>query len=273
MLEHSEHGPADAPSVVLLHGAGASGWTWRPVVERLAGYHCLVPDLPEHGRSLAVAPFTIPDAASRLAAMIRDRAHGGRAHVVGLSLGGQVALQLAATAPERVTRLLVSGVALHPAPIAGWMRQPLGRRAVEALLNAYWPWRMAPALLRANMRGFDVPAEFAPEFAADTRAMSAEAMVRIVFDESQGFTLPRALESLSIPLLALAGEREDSIVHRSAAELIARLPAATGGIVPGVGHNWPLEAPERFVEVLTAWLTGGAPAGLTPFDDAARSAT
>jgi pimeloyl-ACP methyl ester carboxylesterase len=269
VLELTEHGPADAPSVLLLHGGGVSGWMWRPVVERLPGYHCLVPDLPEHGRSLAVAPFSIRDAADRLAALVRDRAHGGRAHVVGLSLGGQVGLRLAATSPERVASLVVTGVSLHPSPHAGWMRHPLGRRLLDVTMRAYWPWRMTPALLRANMRGFEVPDAFAAEFAQDTQAMTPEAMARIVFDESQAFTLPGGLAAAEVPLLVLVGEREEPVVARSAANLIATVPLATGGLVPGAGHNWPLAWPDRFAAALEAWLADGSvPRDLRPLPPA-----
>ena len=42
-----ESGPVGAPSIVFLHGGRLSGWSWEPVVERIQGYHCLVPDLPQ----------------------------------------------------------------------------------------------------------------------------------------------------------------------------------------------------------------------------------
>ena len=90
-----ESGPVSAPTIVFLHGGGVSGWSWQPQIEAFPDYDLLVPDLPEHGRSLAEAPFTIPDAAVRIADLIRDRGHDGRAHVIGLSLGvGHPAIQL-----------------------------------------------------------------------------------------------------------------------------------------------------------------------------------
>ena len=103
-----ESGPANAPTVVFLHGGGVSGWMWRPQVERLADYHCLVPDLPEHGRSSHVKPLTMPGCAEALISLIRERAHGGRAHVVGLSLGAQILVYLLATTPEVIDRAVVS---------------------------------------------------------------------------------------------------------------------------------------------------------------------
>ena len=265
MLATLEAGPADRPTVLLLHGGGASGWTWRPVVERLRGYHALVPDLPEHGRSLELGPFTMPDAARQVAELIRERAHGGQAHVVGLSLGAQVAVQLLASAPGRVASLMVTGTALRPAPVTALLRHPIGRRWTTALLKAYWPWRLRPWLLRANMRGFGIPDACYAEFAEDTRAMTVEAFWRIVFEESQGYALPPGLDGVQVPALVLAGEHEEASVIRSAADLVAALPRASGGLVPGAGHNWPIETPDRFAEVLTAWLAQRAlPSGLRP---------
>ncbi len=60
----NESGPASAPTVVFLHGGGGAGWMWQPQLEAFADYHCLVPDLPEHGRSAEVKPFTIAGSAA-----------------------------------------------------------------------------------------------------------------------------------------------------------------------------------------------------------------
>ena len=98
----SESGPSDAPSLVFLHGGGVSGWMWQPQVQAFADYHCLVPDLPEHGRSLAEKLLTIEDSATRVAQLYRERAHRGKAHVVGISLGAQVIVALLSQAPELV---------------------------------------------------------------------------------------------------------------------------------------------------------------------------
>ena len=122
-----ESGPVSAPTIVFLHGGGVSGWSWQPQIEAFPDYHLLVPDLPEHGRSLAEAPFTIPDAAERVANLIRDRGHGGRAHVIGLSLGAQIAIQLLAAAPEIVDHALLSGALVRGLPGASLVR-PYHRR-------------------------------------------------------------------------------------------------------------------------------------------------
>src|SRR5215475_1163365 len=92
-----ESGTVNAPAIVFLHGGGASGWTWDQQVAELGDYRCLVVDLPEHGKSVDVKPFTFENAATQIAEVIRS--HGGKAHVVGLSLGAQTTVKLLSMTP------------------------------------------------------------------------------------------------------------------------------------------------------------------------------
>src|SRR3974390_1946208 len=109
-LYAQEFGPAHAPTIIFLHGGGVGGWMWRPQIAQLqAEYHLLVPDLPEHGQSSEVKPMTLQKAAAQWAGWIRVRAHGGRAHVVGLSLGAQTAIELLSQSPDVVERVIASG--------------------------------------------------------------------------------------------------------------------------------------------------------------------
>jgi pimeloyl-ACP methyl ester carboxylesterase len=86
-------------------------------------YHCLIPDLPEHGHGCGIKPFTIEDRARQIADLIRYRVPGGRAHVVGHSLGGQGLVALLAmaphVAPHVLDRAVVSSALLQPLPMAG----------------------------------------------------------------------------------------------------------------------------------------------------------
>ncbi len=75
-------------AIVFLPGGGLSSWSWRPVAEQLSEFRCFLVALPEHGRSSDVRPFTMQLAASEVRNLIEGRC-GGRAHVVGLSLGAQ----------------------------------------------------------------------------------------------------------------------------------------------------------------------------------------
>jgi pimeloyl-ACP methyl ester carboxylesterase len=106
-------GPPDAPAIVFVHGTRLTGSMWSPQLAALSDeFRVVALDLPAHG-SRAGEPFTLESAAGTLAADIAEHA-GGRAVVVGLSLGGYVAMTLAAREPGLVRALVLSGATAEP---------------------------------------------------------------------------------------------------------------------------------------------------------------
>ncbi|HLA44161.1 MAG TPA: alpha/beta fold hydrolase, partial [Aggregatilineales bacterium] len=107
----------DAPTIVLIHGAVISGWMWEPQIKHLEHeFHLLIPDLPEHGRSVNGSPFSIDNSADQIVEIIQAQAHGGRAHIVGLSVGATVALEILMTAPQLVDHVVLSSASVGPFP-------------------------------------------------------------------------------------------------------------------------------------------------------------
>jgi pimeloyl-ACP methyl ester carboxylesterase len=106
-------GPEDAPAIVFVHGTRLTRSSWLSQMADLSdAYRVVAMDLPGHG-SLAERPFTLAAAAGELARVI-EAAAGGRAVVVGLSLGGYVAMELAAHRPDLVRGLVLSGASQEP---------------------------------------------------------------------------------------------------------------------------------------------------------------
>ncbi len=114
VAEDAAAGPPDAPAIVFVHGTRLTGSYWAVQQAALSGeFHTIAPDLPAHGMR-AAEPFTLDGAADTIATAIRAGASGGRAIVVGLSLGGYVAMTLAARRPDLVRGLVVSGASAEP---------------------------------------------------------------------------------------------------------------------------------------------------------------
>jgi pimeloyl-ACP methyl ester carboxylesterase len=148
------------PTIVFLHGTVLTGAAWSAQIAALeSDFHCLAPDLPGHGTA-AGEPFTLDAAAEGVADLIEREAHGGRAILVGLSLGGYVAMTVAAGWPERVAGLAVSGATADPVGLQG-----LGFRAFSAVL-AIVPERLLDAVYRSVFRFRFPPSITDPIFAA-----------------------------------------------------------------------------------------------------------
>jgi pimeloyl-ACP methyl ester carboxylesterase len=239
-----EAGPADAPGLVFLHGLWVSGAMWQPQLERLSrAYHCLAPDLPEHGRSTDIGRLTLENTGRVVANLIRERTPHGRAHVVGLSLGGSVALGLLRDAPEVVDHLMVSGCGVWArlGPVIGALSR-LGRPLLRIL-------KPAP-LLSLALRRSKIPQPYLGVLQEDVRRLQPEAIIHFA-DEFVRMRVPRGGNT---PILVTVGAKEDLVMRRAARSLSRHLPAPAL-MAPGVGHLWNLEAPDLFTETVHAWMT------------------
>ena len=102
-------GPREAPAIVFLHGTRLSRSQWWPQLRRLSTrYRCVAVDLPGHG-ARGGEPWSIEAARAGVLAAIEAEVPSGRAVIVGLSLGGFVAIEVAEAAPDRVAGLVLAG--------------------------------------------------------------------------------------------------------------------------------------------------------------------
>ncbi len=246
-LSVRETGAGNAPTVVLLHGVGTSGWMWRRLVEDVGGeLHLLVVDLPGHGGSAARAWVSVADAVAAVAEVVEQCSPAGQAHLVGLSLGGYVAAELAARRPGLVASALVSGVNVLPFPRPRLMR-------VAGRLMA--PVMTTTPLLRANARALGVPPEDFAGYAEAARAMAPGTFLR-VGAELLDYGLPDEAAESPCRVLAVAGDREQELIRRSLPVVAAAFPCGAARLVPGAGHAWNGEHPALFADLVRAHVTG-----------------
>jgi 3-oxoadipate enol-lactonase len=242
-LETTELGQHERPTLVLLHGAGMGRWMWQPQLESLAAhFHVLAPDLPGCAGSVASGPFTLKGATAAVADLIRARSHGP-AHLVGLSLGAMVAVQLCQYAPELVASLVLSGGQVHPNPLVMTLQ--------EGIITCM-PERMVTD---------PVPASFArryPELVevarSDARRMGKHGLLAVL--RAAGHADHRKiLPTIAVPTLVLCGGK-DRVNLPAARQLAAGIPGAELRVVPGAGHVWNLEQPEVFTRTVIEFVHG-----------------
>lgn len=260
-LSVEEQGPGGAPTILFLHGGGGGGWMWRPQVEAFSpDYHCLVPDLPEQGRSRAVSPFTIQSAAAQMADLIRSRAHGGQAHVVGLSLGAQVLVSLLSQNPDLVRRAIVSSAIVRPLSGMSWISPGI----IGASYNLFMaPLKNSDWWINLNRKyAAGVPAEYAAQFKSEFQGETRDGFTHIML-ENLAFRLPSGLEKVTAPTLVVVGQKEYGAMRQSARDLAAAIPTARAYTVAhqrrmslAEEHNWNMTAPSLFNAMLKDWLDG-----------------
>ena len=225
------------PPLFLLHGGGLGAWSWNRHVQLLHNdFHCIVPPLPGH-QPHAAGAFDFLAARDELIAMLEP--YDGQAVIAGLSLGGQLALDIAATRPDLIRRAVVSGANVAGIP---------GLRFLVPLLPLMAPLKGMPSMQRLSARSSAIPADEVPDFCRSSTALTSAGLASI-FRESAAYRLPTNAALSNV--LALVGSREPRVIQRSAATLAAH--GAHVARVPGGKHTWPLADPTLFASAVVAW--------------------
>jgi pimeloyl-ACP methyl ester carboxylesterase len=234
------------PPLLLIHGLGYARWGWEPVVEPLSrSFDLLLFDNRGIGESDAPpGPYTAAQLAED-AVQVLDEAEVERAHVLGTSLGGMVAQELALSYPRRVDRLALActtpgGPRAYPMPARTVALMTTGATLRDFVENALVPDPRPELVERilAHRLATAQPAE----------AWAAQAAAGAAFDAYD------RLGSIAVPALVLHGDG-DVVVDPANGELLARLlPHASLEVFPGTGHLFFWQQPERFVRVVEEFL-------------------
>jgi pimeloyl-ACP methyl ester carboxylesterase len=233
--------------LLLIHGLGYARWGWEPVLEPLAlSFEVLSFDNRGIGESDAPpGPYSVSELAAD-AVQVLDEARVERAHVLGTSLGGMVAQELAIANPERVEKLVLTsttpgGPEAFPLPERTVELMTNGATLREFVQNALAPGQASEVVERivAHRERTAQPAE----------AWGAQAAAGASFD-----ALDR-IEAIAAPTLILHGTEDAVVDSRNSALLGLRIPDARVELFPGGGHLFFWEQPERFVEVVTEFLS------------------
>ncbi len=241
----------DGRPLLLIQGLGYGRWGWDPVVPGLAErYRVLSFDNRGIGDSdKPEGPYTAAEMA-RDAVQVLDDARVESAHVVGASLGGMIAQELAVSHPERIDRLVLccttpGGEDAVPMPqqtvrlfaeAAELEPQVALRRFVENSLGAAPPEGLADELFRRRV-----------ENPPDPLGWQAQAAAGMTFAGT-------ALGAISAPTLILHGTADNVVDHGNASLLAARIADSRVELLAGAGHLFFWEQPDRFVELVTEFL-------------------
>jgi pimeloyl-ACP methyl ester carboxylesterase len=259
------------PSVVLIHGFGASIYSWHRTIEPLAaaGFHVVAfdnkgfgfSDKPAHGYSNA-------DYARLVLALI-DSLHLPDVVLVGHSMGGAIAAETALRGPTRVRGLvLVDAAGLGT-------RGALGLRAARAPLigpvaaSVRSRWVTAQVLRSTFADPSKVTEADIDQYYAPVADPAFGLALRGVLREFRFDALRGRLAAIQVPCLVVWGDHDRLIPEQLGRELARDLLRSAFIAVPNAGHDVPEEAPDEFNRLLIAFLEHGLPS--TPRDLALAS--
>jgi pimeloyl-ACP methyl ester carboxylesterase len=250
-IHYIDIGPRQGQSVLLLHGLGATGESWGlqfPALQS-AGYRAFAPDARGFGRSSYPGRTSVSDMAADMASLL-EGLNALHTHVVGISMGGTIALQLALDYPHLVDKLvLVNTFAqLHPENpgvflyflvrfiLLHTLGMPTQARAVAR--------RVFPREDQSEMRRM----LYEQILQADPRAYRASMRALARFD------VHRRLKEIITPTLIITGDQDTTVKPESQRRLAESIPGAAHVIVAGAGHAVIADRPAIFNRLLLDFL-------------------
>ncbi len=256
-LHVRDTGPKDAPAVLLLHGFGASLHTWEGWARLLeaAGFRVVRLDLPGFGLTGPDPTGDYTDERTvRVLAALMDGLGLRRASVVGSSMGGRMAWFFAATAPERVDKLVL----MAPDGFAGPGRE-YGKAPRVPVAARLLPFVLPERPLRTMLaRAYGDPSVLTEEVFARYRDMLLAPGVRraIVARVGQSVLADPVplLRRVRAPTLLVWGEKDALVPVSNAADYAQALPDSALVTFPDLGHVPQEEAPVRSLEPVRAFL-------------------
>lgn len=242
----------DGTPLVVIHGLFGSADNWRSHIKTWEGDRRVVAvDLRNHGRSPHIDGMGYEEMVEDVVALL-DRLSIPRAHLLGHSMGGKVAISLARLAPERVASLIIGDIAPvayghdHDSVLAGLRRvkegRPANRREADALLAEHVTERAVRLFLATNL----------------VRGEGEGLLLRLGLDEIEAgyesiMQEPAGSAPFTGPSLVLRGSASHYVDDRHLPALYAVLPEARL-VTLDAGHWLHAEKPEAFREAIDAFI-------------------
>jgi pimeloyl-ACP methyl ester carboxylesterase len=265
-VHYKQYGQGE-PALILLHGFGASTFSWREVAEPLGQFGTVIAfDRPAFGLTerplpdawqAGVNPYS-PEAQVDLLFGLMDRLEIEQAILVGNSAGGTVSMNAALYRPERVTALVL----VDPAVYAGGGSPPW----VRPLLSLPQMDRVGPLLVRSiSVRGMDmldsawhdtslITDEIIEGYRRPLRAENWDAALWYLTRSSRASGLSERLNELEIPVLMVTGDNDRIVPTADSIRLAGEIAGAELVVFPRCGHVPQEECPQAFLDVLIPFI-------------------
>ena len=241
-----EYGQQNDHVILLLHGGGLSWWSYRAVAKILsAQYHVVLPVLDGHADS--DTPFTtIENNATRLISYI-DAHFGGQVLAIGgLSLGGQIAVEMLSQRPDICRLAFLESALVKPMKLTAALIGPtLGMS--YGLIKQKWF-----AKLQADYLG--IPKALFDDYFRDTCKISKGDMIAFLRANSM-YSVKPSLSETTAKVKIVAGSREQKSIRDSVKLLQNAIPGSSTEILPGLRHgDLSINHPEVYAQMLTEWI-------------------
>lgn len=246
-MTEEEFGQHNSEIILLLHGGGLSWWNYREAAKILsAQYHVVLPVLDGHADG--DAPFaSIEENAARLISYIDDHFDGRVLAIGGLSLGGQVAVEILSQRKDICQYALIESALVKPMELTAALLGPTFGMSYGLIKQKWF------AKLQADYLG--IPRDLFDVYFRDTCKISKADMIAFLKANSM-YTVKPSLSETKAKVKIVAGAKEQKNIRDSAEFLHQAIPGSSMETLPGLRHgDLSINNPEQYAQILTDWIS------------------
>ena len=227
-MRFQEYGSDNKDTILLLHGGGLSWWNYREAADLLQDYyHIILPILDGHAGS--DRSFTsIEDNASEIISFIDEKLNGSVLLIGGLSLGGQILLEMLSRRSDICSYALVESAAVIPSKLTSALIVPAFGCSYGLTKNKRFS--------KLQFRSLHINPDLFDEYYRDTCLISKRDMIAFL-KANTSYGLKASIRDSAAKIHVYAGEKETGEILRSAKEIRRMLPSCSVRIMKGLRHG------------------------------------
>ena len=238
-----EYGKENPEVIMLLHGGGLSWWNYREEANLLKeNYHVVLPVLEGHADS--DTPFTtIEDNAKKLIGYIDENFHGAILAIGGLSLGGQVLVEMLSQRSNICEYAVIESALVVPMALTAALISPMFEMSY-GLIKKRW-------FSKVQFKSLKIQANLFEDYYRDTCKIEKHDMIRFLTSNSS-YVMKSTLADATAKAVILVGGKEQKKMQRSAEILHDTIPGSKLQILNQYYHGeLSLNHPKDYVDLLT----------------------
>ncbi len=241
-MKYQEYGSDKKDTILLLHGGGLSWWNYREVAELLKEeYHIILPILDGHAGS--DRPFTtIEENAEEIISFIDGHLNGAALLIGGLSLGGQILLEMLSQRGDICSFALIESAAVIPSKLTNALVAPTFGTSYGLIKNRKFAG--------VQFRSLHIKPELFDDYYRDTCLIKKQDMIAFM-KANTAYSLKESFSRVSAEVHVFYGEKETKVIKRSAEAISRALPACSLHSLHGYYHGeFSINHPEEYADTV-----------------------
>ncbi|UZW15170.1 alpha/beta hydrolase [Clostridium pasteurianum] len=235
-------GDKNKPVIILIHGGELSYWMWKPQIEVFKNkYYIVTPILDGNGECSDRNFESIKDCAAKIIDYVNNNFNGKVLAICGLSLGAQITVEILSQSNNIAEKSIIESAMVIPIKFYEIF--------MRLFINSTYFFSKRRWFVKLQAKKVCIPKDMFEDYYRDNKKISKKSLINMVINNAR-YTLPMSFKNNKCKILVVYGEKEYSVIKKSA-QLIHKSAYDSNLItIPGCGHGASIKLPNDIINIM-----------------------